>query len=56
MDHALYLEAGLGLLVGIVLVLAGRYGRQRWLAIWGATLVLASGVYIGALWLGVGVG
>lgn len=37
MDHALYLEAGLGLLVGIV-------------------LVLASGVYIGALWLGVGVG
>lgn len=53
-DHALYLEAGLGLIVGIILVLVGRYGRQRWLLVWGATLVLASGTYISALLLGWG--
>lgn len=53
-DHALYFEASMGLFIGIVLVLIALRGRQRWLAIWGASLVLAAGTYLGSLLLGIG--
>ncbi len=42
----------LSLLIGIVLVHLGLKGRQRWVAFWGATLVLAALVYLVAMWLG----
>ncbi len=53
-DHASYFEAGLGIVVGIVLVFIALRGRQRWLAIWGGSLVVAASLYLGALLLGIG--
>lgn len=38
----------LGLMIGVILVLAGVRGRQYWIAIWGGSLVLASVIYLGA--------
>lgn len=34
------------LLLGIGMVAVGRRARQRWLAFWGATLVLASAAFL----------
>jgi len=53
-DHASYLEAGLGIVIGIVLVVIALRGRQRWLVVWGASLIVAAGLYLGALLLGIG--
>lgn len=36
----------IGLLMGIGFVIAGRRGRQYWLAIWGGGLVVASVAYL----------
>jgi hypothetical protein len=44
--------AVLGLLIGVGFVVLGSYGRQRWLAIWGGGLVVASIYYLGAFGLG----
>ncbi|MGA7799586.1 MAG: hypothetical protein WCC36_02150 [Gammaproteobacteria bacterium] len=38
--------AMLSLLIGVVLFVLGRRGRQRWLAFWGGSLVLASVIYL----------
>ena len=51
-DHMLVLTAVLGLLIGVVLFVLARYGRQGWLAFWGGSLVLASLIYLAALYLG----
>lgn len=40
------------LLLGIGMVAVGRWARQRWLAFWGATLVLASAAFLIATALG----
>jgi len=42
----------LSLLIGVVLVRLGIYGRQRWLSFWGGSLVLAALVYLLVIWLG----
>lgn len=40
------------ILLGIGFILAGRYGRQGWLTVWGGMLTLASMGYVGAVLLG----
>lgn len=42
------------LLLGIGMVVAGRLARQRWIAFWGATLVIASAVFLLATLFGWG--
>ena len=42
----------MSLLIGVVLVRLGMYGRQRWLVFWGGTLVIAALAYLAAVWLG----
>lgn len=54
-DHAMYFEGGVGIIIGVLLVLIALRGRQRWLAIWGASLVLAACGYLGALLMGIGI-
>jgi hypothetical protein len=44
--------AGYTLLLGVAFVLAGMHGRQRWVAFWGVTMVLAGAAYMIALLLG----
>lgn len=33
------------LLIGVIFICAGLYGRQRWLLFWGATTLVACGGY-----------
>ena len=52
-NDMLILTAFLGVLIGIVLTVMGRKGKQLWMAVWGAGLVLCSiylGVSIGFDW------
>jgi hypothetical protein len=44
--------AGYTLLLGVAFVFAGLRGRQRWVAFWGVTMVLAGAAYMIALLLG----
>ncbi|KPK40801.1 MAG: hypothetical protein AMJ69_00915 [Gammaproteobacteria bacterium SG8_47] len=44
--------AVLGLFIGIGFVIAGRRGRQLWMTAWGAGLVVASVIYLGAAAVG----
>lgn len=45
-DGMLIGTAVFGLLTGIGFVIAGVYGRQRWLTVWGGGLVLSSVTYL----------
>lgn len=48
LDERMLFAAGLiGLAIGIGMWLVGRRVRQRWLAWWGGSLVLASAIYVG---------
>lgn len=51
-DEMLIITAVIGLLIGLVLSVAGIRGRQIWLAFWSITLVLGSLAYMGARMLG----
>ncbi len=44
--------AGYTLLLGLAFVFFGLRGRQRWIAFWGATMVLAGAACLVALMLG----
>jgi hypothetical protein len=44
--------AGYTLLLGVAFILFGLRGRQRWVAFWGVTMVLAGSAYMIALLLG----
>lgn len=44
--------AGYTLLLGLAFVFFGLRGRQRWIAFWGVTMVVAGAVYLIALMLG----
>ena len=44
--------AGYTLLLGVAFVYFGLRGRQRWIAFWGATMVIAGMAYLIALLLG----
>ena len=41
--------AVIGVVVGIALVMLGRYGRQRWLVFSASTLIVASVTYMAVL-------
>jgi len=45
-NDALLFAVVLGLLIGVVCAVMGRYGRQLWLLVWGCGLVLISLVYL----------
>ena len=45
-DDLLTFTIFISILIGIGFVVAGRKGKQRWMVIWGAGLVLASISYI----------
>ena len=51
-EHMLTLAAVLGLAMGILFIYLGLRGKQMWLVVWGAGLVIASIIYIGAALLG----
>ncbi len=44
--------AGYTLLLGVAFVLFGLRGRQRWVAFWGLTMVLAGAAYLITLLVG----
>ena len=44
--------AGYTLLLGVAFVLFGLRGRQRWVAFWGVTMVLAGAAYLIAILAG----
>jgi hypothetical protein len=46
------LAAALGVLIGVVLVIGGLHGRQRWLVFWGTGLVFVALYYIVAYAMG----
>jgi hypothetical protein len=46
------LTVWLTLLIGIVFVAGGLWGRQRWLTFWGVLTLLACAVYYARGWLG----
>ena len=48
-NDMLLFTAVLGLLIGILMFVAGRYGRQMWIWTWGAALVIFS-IY---LWIAI---
>ena len=45
-DDMLLLTAVLGLVIGLILTLLGRFGRQMWMFVWGIGLMICS-VYLG---------
>lgn len=51
-DDFVALTVWLTLLIGIVFVAGGLWGRQRWLTIWGVLTLVACAVYFGRPWLG----
>lgn len=52
-DDMLLLTAVLGVLIGIVLTIIGRKGKQMWMWVWGIGLVICS-VYLGvSLYFGI---
>lgn len=44
-DEFVELTVALTLLIGILLLVAGFYGKQRWLIFWGSTTLVACAVY-----------
>jgi hypothetical protein len=42
----------IGLLIGIIFIVGGRYGKQMWIVFWGTGLVIVSCVYIVYMLLG----
>ncbi len=45
-DDMLMLTAVLGVIIGIILTILGRKGKQMWMWVWGIGLVLCS-IYLG---------
>lgn len=44
-DDFVSLTVCLTLIIGVIFVVGGLYGRQRWLQIWGGLTLVACGVY-----------
>ncbi len=51
-NNVLLLTAVIGLFIGIIFVVGGRFGKQLWIIVWGAGLVIVSIVYIVYMLLG----
>lgn len=43
---AVMITSAIGLVIGIIFVFGGRYGKQLWIVFWGVGLVIVSIVYI----------
>jgi len=50
--NVLMMSALIGLIIGIIFVVGGRYGKQMWIVFWGVGLVLVSVIYIVYMLLG----
>jgi hypothetical protein len=50
-DGLTIFTAVFSLLTGLIFIIAGIKGRQRWLMFWGGGLVLASLAYLGSLFV-----
>ena len=49
-DDMLLLTAAMGIVIGIILSIMGKYGKQLWMFVWGIGLVFTS-LYLGlAIW------
>jgi len=49
-DDMLLLTAFLGIVIGVILTLLGKFGKQMWMFVWGIGLVISS-VYLGiSIW------
>ena len=46
LDGMIVGSAMFGFFIGVIFVIAGMRGRQIWLSVWGAGLVLASSAYL----------
>lgn len=44
-DEFVELTVGLTLVIGLLMLGAGIYGKQRWLVFWGSTTLVACAVY-----------
>lgn len=51
-DDFVALTVWLTLLIGVLFVVGGLWGRQRWLTIWGVLTLLACAAYFARSWLG----
>jgi hypothetical protein len=51
-NNVLMLTAVVGLFIGIIFIIGGRYGKQLWIVFWGVGLVIVSIVYIIYMLLG----
>ncbi|MFV2061265.1 MAG: hypothetical protein ACC653_11330 [Gammaproteobacteria bacterium] len=51
-NDVLMITAVMGLLIGIVFIIGGRYGKQMWIVFWGTGLVLVSIIYVSYMLLG----
>jgi len=51
-NNVLMITAILGLLIGIIFIFGGRYGKQMWIIFWGLGLIIASITYIVYMLLG----
>jgi hypothetical protein len=51
-DDFVALTVWLTLLIGIIFIAAGLWGRQRWLTFWGLLTLLACAAYAARAWLG----
>ncbi len=51
-NDVLMVTAVIGLLIGLIFVFGGRFGKQLWIVFWGAGLVLVSIAYIIYMLLG----
>jgi len=50
-DDMLLLTAVLGIVIGIILTVLGKFGKQLWMFVWGIGLVVLS-IYLGiSIWL-----
>ncbi len=49
-DDMLLLTAAMGIVIGIILTLLGKFGKQLWMFVWGIGLIFAS-IYLGiSIW------
>jgi len=51
-DMLLTFSVFTGLIIGIVFIIAGKRAKQYWLIFWGTGLVIASIIYLAALYMG----
>lgn len=51
-NNILMFTAVIGLIIGIIFVFGGRYGKQIWIIFWGTGLVIVSITYIVYMLLG----